>query len=162
MTISRRALALIGAVVLLVGGAWLWRACTQSDEAKILRVIDEGRTALEKKSLRSVMGLLAPDYHDNLGLTIESVRPTLQRLFLGVEAIHIDIAELSPPAVETIGPTPTARVSLAVAVSGSLQGQPLYLMGTPDQRVRVTLVLTKQGRDWLVSSVEGLRLPELG
>jgi len=161
MTISRRALAIGLSVTLIAVGIWLWRGCTESDDAKILRVIDEGRTAIEEKSLRGVMGLLAPDYHDDLGLTIESVRPMLQRLFLGVEAIRIDLGELSPPVIQQGAVTPTAELSLAVTVSGALQGQPLYLMGTPDQRARLTLVLVKQDGDWLVSEVRGLVLPDL-
>ena len=158
MSLSRRLLLVIVAAALLVGGAWLWRACTETDEAKILRVVEEARTSIEEKSLRGVTGLLSPDYQDNLGLTAQSVRPMLQRLFLGVQSIRVDVANLS---VSVIGPDGTAGVSLDAAVSGSLQDQPVYLMGTPDQRARVTLTLIKDGRTWLVREVDGIRLPEL-
>jgi hypothetical protein len=160
MNLSRRVLLVIGATALLISGVWLWRGCTASDEEQILRVIDEGRTAIEEKSLRGVMKLLAPDYHDNLGLTIQSVRPMLQRLFLGVEAIRIDFGDPATPVIEG-GSPPAARVELSVVVSGAVQGQPIYLLGTPDQRVPLTLVLVKQDGDWLVSGVQGLKFPEL-
>ncbi|MEW6325865.1 MAG: hypothetical protein AB1515_10830 [Nitrospirota bacterium] len=157
MTISRRALVVVIGAALLAGWVWGWRACTEIDNTKILRVIEDGREAIQDKSIRGVMGLLAPDYRDNLGLTAESVKPMLQRLFLGVEAIQIDLANLSPPAIHD----GTAEVSLDVAVSGSLQGQPIYLMGTPGKRARVTLALVRDDRRWLVREVQGLRLPEL-
>lgn len=158
MTISRRALVVAATVVAMAGGVWLWRACTETDEAKILRVVEEGRTSIEEKSLRGVMGLLAPDYQDDLGLTEQSVRPMLQRLFLGVESIRVGATILSPPEIRGDG---TANVALDVAVSGALQGQPIYLMGTPTEPARVTLILVKEGRRWLVREVQGLRLPEV-
>jgi hypothetical protein len=158
--ISRRLLTVISLVVIIAGSAWLWRGCTASDEEQIFRVVDEGRAAIEEKSLRGVMGLLAPDYHDNLGLTIQSVRPMLQRLFLGVEAIRIDFGDPATPVIEG-GSPPAARVELSVVVSGAVQGQPIYLLGTPGQRVPLTLALVKQDGDWLVSEVRGLRVPEL-
>ena len=154
----RRVLAVIGVVVLVAGSLWFWRACTETDESKILRVVEEGRTSIEEKSLRGVMGLLSPDYQDDLGLTADSVRPMLQRLFLGVQALRVDAAAPSPPVIPGDG---TATVSLDVAVSGSLQDQPVYLMGTPSEPARVTLTLIKDGRKWLVREVRGIRLPEL-
>ena len=158
MTRLRSVLIVVGLAAMLAGGAWLWRACTETDEAKILRVVEEGRTSIEEKSLRGVMALLAPDYQDNIGLTAQSIRPMLQRLFLGVQSIRVDVANLSGPV---IGPDGAADVSLDVAVSGSMQDQPVYLMGTPDQRARLTLTLIKDGRKWLVREVDGIRLPEL-
>jgi hypothetical protein len=149
------------ALVLVVGGAWVWRTCTESDEAKIQRVIETGRNAIEDKSLRGVMGLLAHDYHDNLGLDARSVRPMLQRLFFAVEGLHIVVRSQSRPVFTVSGSHRTAAVTLAVAVSGAVQGQPSYLMGTPSEPVEATVTLTQDGRTWLISEVSGLIRPQL-
>jgi len=137
----------------------MWRACTETDEAKILRVIETGRKAIEDKSLRGVMAVLAPDYHDNLGLTATSVRPMIQRLFLGVQVLRVEIREQTLSDLDRRS-TPIAHLSLAVVVSGSVQGQPLYLMGTPNQPAHLTLTLIKDGRRWLVREVQGLHMAD--
>jgi hypothetical protein len=149
------------AVVLVFAGVWLWRACTETDEAKILRLIDEGRHAIEDKSLRGAMAVLAPDYHDNLGFTAQSVRPILQRLFFGVEGLRIDVRSQSLPVMAPSGEPRTATVTLAVAVSGAVQGQPVYLMGMPSAPAEVTITLRQDGRKWLISGVAGLVRPQL-
>jgi len=161
MAISRNLLTAMAIAVTLVAGVWAWRACTETDEAKILRVIDEGRQAIEGKSLRGAMAVLAPDYHDNLGFTAQSVRPMLQRLFFSFEGLRIDVRSRSLPVIVPAGESRTATVTLAVAVSGAVQGQPVYLMGTPSAPVEVTVALTQDGRKWLISEVDGLARPPL-
>jgi len=161
MAISRHLLIAVIIIVTLVGGVWFWRACTETDGAKILRVIEEGRQAMEDKSLRGAMAVLAPDYHDNLGFTAQSVRPILQRLFFGVEGLRIEVRRRSLPVIVPSGEHRTATVTLAVAVSGAVQGQPVYLMGTPSAPVEVTVALTQDGRKWLISEVDGLARPPL-
>jgi len=148
----------IVAVLVLVSGAWLWRTCTESDEVKIRRMVETGRIAFEGRSLRGVTALLATDYHDNLGLTVTTIRPMIQRLFLGVGALRIEIRDERLFDL-TGGPEASAQLSLAVVVSGAMQGQPLYLMGTPTQPARLTLTVIKEGRRWLVREVQGLRQP---
>jgi hypothetical protein len=161
VSFSRRLVASIGVVVILAATAWIWRACTETDEAKILRVIDKGRQAIEDKSLRRAMAVLAPDYHDNLGFTAQSVRPILQRLFFGVEGLRIEVLSQSLPVMAPSGEPRTATVTLAVAVSGGVQGQPVYLMGMPSAPAVVTITLRQDGRRWLISGVTGLMRPQL-
>ena len=161
MALSRRMLAAIALVIILVACAWLWRTSTESDEVKIQRVIEAGRKAIEDKSLRGVMGLLAPDYHDNLGLNTQSVRPMLQRLFFAVPGLHIDVKSQSHPVFNDSGNHRTATVTLSVVVSGSVQGQPSYLMGTPSEPADAVVTLTKDDRTWLISEVSGLIRPQL-
>jgi hypothetical protein len=158
--VGRSRTLIIIAVALLIGGTWLWRTCTESDEAKIQRVIETGRKAIEDKSPRGVMSLLAPDYHDNLGLNAQSVRPMLQRLFFAVQGLRIDVRSQSRPVLSVSGDHRTATVTLAVAVSGAVQGQPVYLMGTPSEPAGVTVTLTQDGRRWLISGVSGLSPPQ--
>jgi hypothetical protein len=161
MALSRRMLAAMAMVIILVAGAWVWRACTESDEVKIQRVIEAGRNAIEDKSLRGVMGLLTRDYHDNLGLNAQSVRPMLQRLFFAFQGLHIDVKSQSRPVFNVSGSHRTAAVTLAVTVSGAVQGQPIYLMGTPSEPAEATVTLTQDGRTWLISEVSGLIHPRL-
>ncbi len=156
MSVSRRTLVLIGAVTLLVGGVWLWRACTVDDETRIARTLKAGLAAVEDKSLRGAMAVLAPDYRDNLGFNVQSVRPILQRLFFAVEGLHIDVRSQSRPLFATADDHRTATVTLAVAVSGAVQGQPVYLMGTPSEPIEVTITLRQDGRTWLISEISGL------
>jgi len=156
MMFSRPLLTVMMIIVMLTTGAWLLRTCTESDEAKIHRLVETGKNAVEEKSLRGVISLMSPDYHDDLGLTVESVRPMLQRLFLGVQGLRVEIRDQTLSDL-TGGAEATAHLSLAVVVSGALQGQPLYLMGTPSQPARLTLTVVKEGRHWLVREVQGLR-----
>jgi len=160
MMLSRPLLTAMIIIVMLTAGAWLWRTCTESDEAKIHRLVETGKNAVEEKSLHGVISLMSPDYHDDLGLTVESVRPMLQRLFLGVQGLRVEIRDQTLSDLSG-GAEATAHLSLAVVVSGAVQGQPLYLMGTPSQPERLTLTVVKEGRHWLVREVQGLRLPEL-
>jgi hypothetical protein len=153
---SRSVLMAIVAVLVVVSGAWLWRACTESDEVKIQKMIETGREAIEQKSVRGVLSLLSPDYHDDLGLTVTSVRPMLQRLFLGVQGLRVKIKDQAISDL-TGGTDATAHVALGVVVSGGVQGQPIYLMGTPSQPARLTLTVVKEGRHWRVREVQGLR-----
>jgi ribosomal protein L31 len=161
MALSRRMLAAIALVIILVACAWWWRTSTESDEVKIQRVIETGRNAIEDKSLRGVMELLAHDYHDNLGLNEQSVRPMLQRLFFAVPGLHIDVKSQSHPVFNGSGSHRTATVTLSVVVSGSVQGQPSYLMGAPSEPADATVTLTQDDRKWLISEVSGLIRPQL-
>jgi hypothetical protein len=161
MAKSRHLQTAMAIVIMFVAGVWVWRTCTESDEVKIQRVIETGRKAIEDKSLRGVTNLLAPDYHDNLGLNAQSVRPVLQRLFFTVQLLHIDVRSQSRPVLSLSGEHRTATVTLAVAVAGAAQGPPVYLMGTPSQPVEVTVTLTQEGRTWLISEVSGLIRPRL-
>jgi len=85
----------------------------------------------------------------------------LQRLFFAVEGLRIDVRSRSRPVMAPSGEPPSATVTLAVAVSGSVQGQPVYLMGTPSAPVEVTVTLTRDGRTWLISEMAGLTRAEL-
>jgi len=159
---KNKSVLFLGVVMVLVfAGVWLWRACTETDEVKIQRVIESGRQAVEDKSLRGVMAVLAPDYHDNLGSTIDTVRPTAQRLFLAVQGLHIDVRSRSEPRVAQAGDHRIATVRLAVVVSGAVQGEPFYLMGTPSEPIEVTIVLVQDGRKWLVRELSGLPRPRV-
>lgn len=160
MALSRQALAVVAIAVVCAAGVWTWRACTESDEARIQHVIEAGLKAVEDKSLRGVMSLLTPDYHDNLGLNAQSVRPMLQRLFLTIQVLRIDVRSQSLPVLNLSGEHRRATVTLAVAVAGASQGQPVYLMGTPSRPVKVTVTLTQDGRTWLISEVSGLIRPQ--
>lgn len=161
MTVSRRAAVLIGIVIVLAGGLFVWRSCTESDETKIVNTIQAGRAAIENKSVRGVMAVISPMYHDNVGLNHDGAHRMLQRFFLGVEAIRINLSALSRPVFDRSGADQVATVTVNVVVSGTWQGQALYLMGTPGQPVSLTLIMIKEGRRWLVREVGGLQLPAL-
>jgi len=159
MAIFRQLLMAIVLVVIFAAGVWFWRSCAESDETKIQRVIESARIAMQDQSLRGVMGLLAPDYHDNLGLTLDTVRPMVQRLFLAVQGLRIDVNHRSEPLVISTGERRMATVRLAVVVSGVVQGQPFYLMGTPSAPVEVTVTFVQDGRRWLVRELSGVPQP---
>jgi hypothetical protein len=161
MTVSRRTLAVVAGMLVLVGGGFVWRSCTESDETKIVNTIQAGREAIENKSVRGVMAVISPMYHDNVGLNYDGAHRMLQRLFLGVEAIRVDLSALSRPVFDRSVADHVATVTVNVVVSGTWQGQALYLMGTPGQPVSLTLTMTKEGRRWLVREVGGLQLPAL-
>ncbi len=67
MTISRRGLTAIVAIVVLAGGVvgiwWLLRP-TKSDEQQILEVFTQGERAVEDKNLTGLMKLISDDYSD--------------------------------------------------------------------------------------------------
>ena len=107
------------------------------------------------------MAVIADDYHDNLGLNREQAKLMLQRLFFGVQGLRVDLVDVAEPILDLSDVGGTATVSLSVVVSGSWQDQALYLMGLPDTPRRLTLVLKKEKRDWLVTDVTGLQVPAL-
>ena len=161
MLISRREIGVVIVAVMIIGGVMVWRSYAESDRDKIVRTIETGKEAIEEKSLRTVMGVIAEGYHDNLGLNREQAKLMLQRLFFGVQGLRVDLVEVAEPALELTDAGGTARVVLSVVVSGAWQDQTLYLMGLPDQPKRLTLVLKKEKRNWLVTEVTGLQVPAL-
>ena len=147
--------------VMIIGGVMVWRSYAESDRDKIVRTIETGKEAIEEKSLRTVMGVIAEGYHDNLGLNRERAKLMLQRLFFGVQGLRVDLVDVAEPVLELSDGGGTATVSLLVVVSGGWQDQVLYLMGRPDEAKRLTLTLAKENGDWLVTKVDGLQIPSL-
>ncbi len=141
-------LAILGLAYLL----WSWLGVTE--EARILRVVDEGRRGIEARDLDRCMRQVSYHYRDEYGFTYLTAKTLLQRLFDRFEGFRV---EMDRPAVTVQGEKATATMRFRIrAVMNGMEG---YLQGTDREPVEATVRFDKERREWRIIEVSGLALP---
>ncbi|MBI5379106.1 MAG: hypothetical protein HZA23_03000 [Nitrospirae bacterium] len=151
MRLSRKAL---GVGVALLGLAFvLWTWWSESEEARILRVVDEGRRGIEARDLDRCMRQVSYHYRDEYGFTYLTAKALLQRLFERFEGFRV---EMDRPTVTVQGEQATA--SLHLRIRATMSGMEGYLQGSDREPVKAVVRLVKERRAWRIVEVSGLDL----
>jgi len=153
MTSNRLTVAVLLGVA-VVGGAWLVRYF--SAEQVIRRSIAAAVESFEQEQLLGVAAALSRSYHDQWGMSYESLLGNLQEVMDTFSDLQVD---LEPPDVEVDGDQ--ARVSLRLVVWGTADGQRGFVAGSTSDPVTTTEQWRKEPQGWRLVTTETLDIPEL-
>jgi hypothetical protein len=153
MTSNRLTVAVLLGVA-VIGGAWLVRYF--SAEQVIRRNIAAAVESFEQEQLLGVGAALSRSYHDEWGMSYESLLGNLQEVMDTFSDLQVD---LEPPAVEVDGDQ--ARVSLRLVVWGTADGQRGFVAGSTSDPVTTTERWRKEAQGWRLVTTETLDIPEL-
>lgn len=136
-TVLRWLTAVVAILLIVAFGALLFRAALRqpSDRERILKLISDGKKAVESRSIGSTMALISPQYKDDFGNSKDDIRAYAVAYYREVSALRL---ELSRPSISIRGAT--ALVDLEVTIEVTPKGWlTSKLIST-----RVTLVLEKR------------------
>ncbi len=155
MRISRKKAMNVVILLAAVGCFFLLKHILVTDEARIKRVIYDGKAAIEKKDIEGVMEQVSRSYQDDYGLNKVAIYALFQRIFHQFDEIDIRIEEIEI----TINENKQGRATIltwATARTGDKTG---YIAGSSEQPWKVTFTLAKEGGKWRVIKTEGI-VPE--
>jgi hypothetical protein len=157
MRISSKKARNVIIILAAVGCFFLLKHILVSDEARIKRVIYNGKAAIEKKDIEGVMGQVSRSYRDDYGLNKVAIFALFKRVFSEFDDIKIRIEEMQI----TISENKQGRATIltwATARTGNKTG---YIAGSSEKPWHVTFTLAKEGSKWRVIKTEGIAPEEI-
>ena len=148
---ARNCLILLAAV----GCFFLLKHILITDEARIKRVIYDGKAAIEKKDIEGVMEQVSRSYQDDYGLNKVAIFALFQRVFHEFDDINIRIEEIEI----TIGENKQGRAQILTWATARTQDKTGYIVGSSEKPCRVAFTLIKERGKWRVTKTEGI-VPE--
>ena len=156
MKINKKIAVVVCALAAACGAYFLIRHLVITDEARIKRVIYQGKAAVEKKDIEGVLALVSRDYQDDLGLNKVAIMMLFQRAFREFDAIDINLAELR---IE-INEKQQGHAFLDTWATVRAEDKARYLVGSPEKPCRVVFTLAKEGGSWRVIKAVGVNPEE--
>ncbi|MCS6862414.1 MAG: hypothetical protein NZT92_19090 [Abditibacteriales bacterium] len=139
------------AVALLIGLGVIYkmtRSSPPSDRELILELIETGKQAIERKSPRRAMRLIAEDYSDDEGNNYRALQRLANQVLTGARQIQVTIAALEIQHLQP--PDAIVRVAGIVALSD--------VEYTDKHEFDLTLYLVKRNGAWKVRRIEGMKI----
>jgi ketosteroid isomerase-like protein len=127
-----------------------------SDEARIKRVIYQGKTAIEKEDFEGALKHVSRDYQDDYGLNKMATAAILKRLYAQFDEITIHVEEI---AIE-IREAGLGQAALRTWVTARWGEGIGYIVGSAENPSRVVFTLAKEGRQWRIIKTEGVEPEE--
>ena len=155
MRINKKTARNIVILLAVVGGFFLLKHLLITDEARIKRVIYDGKAAIEKKDINGVMEQISRAYQDDYGLNKVAIFALFQRVFHEFDAIDIRIEEIEI----TIGENKQGKAQILTWATARTQDKTGYIVGSSEKPCQVTFTLVKEGSKWRVVKTEGI-VPE--
>ena len=156
MKVSKKIVSIVCALAIAIGAYLLIRHLLMTDEARIKRVIYQGKAAVEKKDIEGVLEVVSREYQDDYGINKVAIMMLFQRAFREFDAIDIVITELR---VE-IDEKQQGNAFVATWATVRAQDKARYLVGNPDKPTQLTLTLAKEGGKWRVIKAVGVNPEE--
>jgi ketosteroid isomerase-like protein len=157
MRISRKTARNIVILLAGVGCFLLFKHILITDEARIKRVIYDGKAAIEKKDIEGVMEQVSRAYQDDYGLNKVAIYALFQRVFHQFDAIDIRIEEIEI----TIGENKQGRAQILTWATARTQDKTGYIVGSSEKPCQVTFTLQKERGKWRVTKTEGIAPEEI-
>jgi hypothetical protein len=144
-------------VILLAAVAcfFLLKHVLVTDEARIKRVIYDGKAAIEKKDIEGVMEQVSRSYQDDYGLNKLAIFALFKRVFNEFDDIDIRIEEIEITIMEN----KQGRARILTWATARTQDKTGYIVGSSDKPCHVTFTLIKERGKWRVIKTEGI-VPE--
>ena len=157
MKISRKKAMNVVILLAAVGCFFLLKHILVTDEARIKRVIYDGKAAIEKKDIEGVMEQVSRSYQDDYGLNKVAIYALFQRVFHQFDDINIRIEEMQI----TINENKQGRATILTWATARTQDKTGYLVGSSEKPCQVTFTLAKEGGKWRVIKAEGIAPEEI-
>jgi len=156
MKISKKKVTIVLIVLAAIACFFLLRHCLTTDEARIRRVIYQGKAAIEKEDFEGALKHVSRDYQDDYGLNKMAIAAILKRLYAEFDNIAIEVEGLEV----TIGEGKRGQAAFNTWVTFRSEEGIGYLVGSFEQPCPVRFTLAKEGGKWRVVKVEGVVPPE--
>jgi ketosteroid isomerase-like protein len=157
MRISRKKAMNVVMVLAAIGCFFLVKHILVSDEARIKRVIYDGKAAIEKKDIEGVLEQVSRAYRDDYGLNKVAIMALFQRVFHEFDDINIRIEEMQI----TINENKQGRATILTWATAREQDKTGYIVGSAERPCQVTFTLAKEGGRWRVIKTEGIAPEEI-
>src|SRR4030042_296508 len=156
MRISKKKAVISCVILAAIGCFFLVRHLLVTDEARIRRVIYQGKAAIEKKDIEGVLEQVSREYQDDYGLNKVAIMMLFQRLFKEFDAIDIHIAELR---IE-IDEKKQGHAFLLTWATARTEDKTGYIVGSAEKPCRGVFTLAKEGGKWRVIKAAGVNPEE--
>lgn len=137
------------AVALVLGGIYkITHSATRSDREQIIALIETGKQAVEQRSARRAMKLVAPDYSDNEGNNYRALQQLANQVLTNARKVRVTMATTEILKLQA----PDALVRVAGVVVFSDQEY------SDKHDFDLTLHLSKQDGSWKIRRIEGMKV----
>jgi hypothetical protein len=157
MKISSKKVRNIVIILAAIGCFFLLKHILVSDEARIKRVIYNGKAAIEKEDIEGVMEQVSRTYRDDYGLNKVAIFALFKRVFSEFDDINIRIEEIEI----TINENKQGRATILTWATARTGDETGYIAGSSEKPWHVTFTLAKEGGKWRVIKTEGIAPEEI-
>jgi len=157
MRISRKKAMNVVILLAAVGCFFLLKHILVTDEARIKRVIYDGKAAIEKKDIEGVIEQVSRSYQDDYGLNKVAIMALFQRVFHQFDDINIRIEEMQI----TISENKQGRATILTWATARTQDKTGYIVGSSEKPCHVIFTLIKERGKWRVIKTEGVAPEEI-
>ncbi|MBI5043894.1 MAG: hypothetical protein HZC10_08760 [Nitrospirae bacterium] len=127
-----------------------------SEKSRILKVINEGKDAIEAEDVEKCMSYVSLQYADDYGLRYLIVKRILIDVFKEFDGFKVLLDNVE---IEVKEDKAVATFDLRIIVT--LHNQPGYLVGTTDKPAKAKVYFIKERLKWQVVKVSGIKMPHL-
>ncbi len=145
-------------LIVIVVSAIIIKFLLVSEKSGILKVINEGKAAIEAENIEKSMSYVSLQYSDDYGLKYLIVKRILADVFKEFDGFKVllDNIEIDVNKKEN---TAVAAFDLRIIVT--LHNQPGYLVGLTDSPAKIKMYFIKERLRWQVVKVSGIKMPHL-
>jgi hypothetical protein len=158
MRINKKLFYGIVILIVIIIAAIIVKFLLVSEKSRILKVINEGRTAVEAEDVDKCMSYISLQYSDDYGLKYLIVKRILTDVFKEFDGFKVMLDDVE---IEVNKKEKTAVAAFDLRIIVTLHNQPGYLVGTTDSPAKIKMYFTKERLKWQVIKVSGIRMSNL-
>ena len=156
MRINKKLFYGIIILIIIVIAAIIVKFFLVSEKSRILKVINEGRAAVEAEDIEKCMSHVSLQYSDDYGIKYLIVKRILIDVFKEFDGFKVLLDNIE---IEVKEDKAVASFDLRIIVT--LHNQPGYLVGSTDSPAKIMMYFIKERLKWQVIKVSGVRMPNL-
>ena len=158
MRINKKLFYVIIALIIIAIAAIIVKFLLVSEKNRILKVINEGRTAVEAEDVDKCMSYISLQYSDDYGLKYLIVKRILTDVFKEFDGFKVMLDDVE---IEVNKKEKTAVAAFDLRIIVTLHNQPGYLVGSTDSPAKIKMYFIKERLKWQVVKVSGIRMPNM-
>jgi hypothetical protein len=156
MRINKKLFYGIVILIIIIIAAIVIKFLLVSEKSRILKIINEGRAAVEAEDVEKCMSHISLQYSDDYGLKYLIVKRILTDVFKEFDGFKVLLDNIE---IEVKEDKAVASFDLRIIVT--LHNQPGYLVGSTDSPAKIKVYFVKERLKWQVIKVSGIRMPNL-
>ncbi|MBI5180190.1 MAG: hypothetical protein HZA05_02155 [Nitrospirae bacterium] len=156
MRINKKLFYGIIILIIIVIAAAIIKFILVSEKTRILKIINEGRAAIEAEDVEKCMSYVSLQYSDDYGLKYLIVKRILIDVFKEFDGFKVLLDNIE---IEVKEDKAVAAFDLRIIVT--LHNQPGYFVGSTESPAKIKVYFIKERLKWQVVKVSGIRMPDL-
>ena len=158
MKINKKLFYGIITLIIIIVAAIIIKFLLVSEKSRILKVINEGKAAVEAEDVDRCMSHVSLQYSDDYGLKYLIVKRILIDVFKEFDGFKVLLDSIE---IEVNKKEGTAVASFDLRIIVTLHNQPGYLVGSTDSPAKIKMHFIKERLKWQVVKVSGIKIPHL-